>query len=328
MTRSALTMCVFFAAGTLSSVSLGQVALYSNAATTLTDPGLATGAVSATGVAAPAGQVWSEAGSGGTNNTSAIAGFSTHAIAGSAGYRFADDFTVSDAAGWRVTGASFFAYQTGNAGIPGAPPFSALNLRVWSGRPGDAGSVVVFGDPATNVLTTITPTNMLRIFNSAASPLPQAPDASRVVWRSDAALAGAGVVLLPGTYWLDWQYTSINPNAEAFTPPVTIIGSRGKAGGNAVQLKFASGMWTPAVDGGKPFYAADVVQDLPFLLEGGVFCKADINLDGTLDPDDLADYIGGFFSQPPDPTADFNGDSIVDPDDLADYIGAFFTGCG
>ena len=56
-------------------------------------------------------------------------------------------------------------------------------------------------------------------------------------------------------------------------------------------------------------------------------CRPDFNGDGTLDPDDLADYITAFFSVPASPTADFNGDGTVDPDDLADYITAFFTGC-
>ena len=53
----------------------------------------------------------------------------------------------------------------------------------------------------------------------------------------------------------------------------------------------------------------------------------DFDRSGTIDPDDLADYIGAFFSQPPGAGADFNNDGVVDPDDLADYIGAFFSGC-
>ena len=57
-------------------------------------------------------------------------------------------------------------------------------------------------------------------------------------------------------------------------------------------------------------------------------CPPDFNGDGTLDPDDLADYIGAFFAVPAGAAADFNGDGTVDPDDLADYIGAFFSGCG
>ena len=60
---------------------------------------------------------------------------------------------------------------------------------------------------------------------------------------------------------------------------------------------------------------------------GVTICAADFNNDGTVDPDDLADYIGAFFAQPPGAGSDFNGDGTTDPDDLADYIGAFFGGC-
>ena len=51
----------------------------------------------------------------------------------------------------------------------------------------------------------------------------------------------------------------------------------------------------------------------------------DFNGDGVTDPDDLADFIGGFFSVPPDTRTDFNADGVIDPDDLADFIGAFFS---
>jgi len=56
-------------------------------------------------------------------------------------------------------------------------------------------------------------------------------------------------------------------------------------------------------------------------------CAADYNADGSLNPDDLADYIGSYFNTPPDPAADFNRSGSVDPDDLADMIGSFFAGC-
>ncbi|MBL8759268.1 MAG: hypothetical protein JNK35_12655, partial [Phycisphaerae bacterium] len=56
----------------------------------------------------------------------------------------------------------------------------------------------------------------------------------------------------------------------------------------------------------------------------GSTCPADYNGDGTVDPDDLADYIACYFSQPPCPQADFNSDGTPDPDDLADYIAAYF----
>ncbi len=54
-------------------------------------------------------------------------------------------------------------------------------------------------------------------------------------------------------------------------------------------------------------------------------CTADFNNDTRVDPDDLSDYITGFFSLPPDPRTDFNGDLTVDPDDLSDFITMYFS---
>lgn len=51
----------------------------------------------------------------------------------------------------------------------------------------------------------------------------------------------------------------------------------------------------------------------------------DFNNDGTVDADDLADFINAFFGQPPDPRTDFNHDGSLDADDLGDYINAFFA---
>ncbi len=56
-------------------------------------------------------------------------------------------------------------------------------------------------------------------------------------------------------------------------------------------------------------------------------CPADYNGDGFVDPDDLSDYIGCFFSVPSCDRADLNRDGVIDPDDLSDYISVFFSGC-
>ena len=59
-----------------------------------------------------------------------------------------------------------------------------------------------------------------------------------------------------------------------------------------------------------------------------VACRADLNSDGELNPDDLADYINCYFEFPlPCPLSDFNRSGETDPDDLADYINAYFEGC-
>ncbi|MGD9690860.1 MAG: sorbosone dehydrogenase family protein [Phycisphaerales bacterium] len=55
------------------------------------------------------------------------------------------------------------------------------------------------------------------------------------------------------------------------------------------------------------------------------YCGADFNGDGSLDPDDLGDFINGYFSVPPGAGADFNADGSVDPDDLGDFINVYFT---
>lgn len=56
-------------------------------------------------------------------------------------------------------------------------------------------------------------------------------------------------------------------------------------------------------------------------------CAADLNGDGVVDPDDLADAIACYFAQPGCHEADLNGDGLIDPDDLADAIGRHFLGC-
>jgi len=65
----------------------------------------------------------------------------------------------------------------------------------------------------------------------------------------------------------------------------------------------------------------------PRLCAAAPSCPPDFNGDGTLDPDDLADYIACYFTSPPCPQADVNADGTADPDDLADYIAAYFAGC-
>ncbi|MBL8758764.1 MAG: S8 family serine peptidase [Phycisphaerae bacterium] len=56
-------------------------------------------------------------------------------------------------------------------------------------------------------------------------------------------------------------------------------------------------------------------------------CPADVNIDGDLTPDDLADFIAWYYATPTDPRADFNLDEQVDPDDLSDSISAYYAGC-
>lgn len=74
--------------------------------------------------------------------------------------------------------------------------------------------------------------------------------------------------------------------------------------------------------------AGDMLTVTPSTIAGACSCRADINGDGNLDPDDLSDAIGCFFSG--GCVLDYNGDTLEDPDDLSDYIADYFdlsNGC-
>lgn len=81
-----------------------------------------------------------------------------------------------------------------------------------------------------------------------------------------------------------------------------------------------------------------------------VVCRLDFNVDEAVNVDDLSDFIGEFFSVPPNPgpggfadpsacvgaeepaatfglRADHNADCAVNTDDLTDFVTAYFVGC-
>ena len=124
---------------------------------------LATGATTNSGVPAPAGsqlsEVQNEFGSP-TPQANSIAGFPIlQSVA-----RQADNFIVPVGETWTINSVSTYTYQAGFAGT--TSPFTAASLQIWNGRPGDAGSAVIFGDTTTNRLATSTDANILRVFNT------------------------------------------------------------------------------------------------------------------------------------------------------------------
>lgn len=313
------------AALALAAGAASAAPIFSNGGGSPSDPGLSTGTVALSGAVAPAGDVWSEC-PGASGVANAIAGFSSHLTGTTGAYRFADDFTIPPGASWHVDSIAFFAYQAG-AGGPSSP-FTSINLRIWSGRPGDAGSAVVFGDTSTNRLTASAATNILRIFNSTALPSPAAPDALRRVWRTDAAV---NTTLGPGTYWLDWQYTTSATGGDAFSPPVTIAGQRTRAGANARQFQTASGgVWVDVLDTGKPATAADVAQDFPFIIDGSLVpaCPGDADGDHAVGLGDVAILINHWsFTVTPGTDGDLDADGFVGLADLAIVINNWSAIC-
>jgi hypothetical protein len=166
------------------------------------------------------------------------------------GYRMADDFTITDPAGWDIQQITFFAYQTGTYGYPPVSTITGLYFQIWNGLPDDPGSTVVFGDLATNRLAGTSWPNMYRVLDTAMTNTQRPPMAN---------VGTAGVVLPPGTYWLDWM-TDGSGASGPWAPPISIVGQT--TTGNALQY---TGAWAAAVDTG-----LGTPQGMPFIVEGAV----------------------------------------------------------
>lgn len=226
-----------------------------------------TGATSKSGVAAPAGAQWSEVQNfaGNTTQSNNAAGSAVN----QATFRLADDFVIPVGETWTINSVNTFAYLTGGGATT---PFTAATLRIWDGRPGDAGSNIIFGDTTTNRLGASTDTNTFRIFNSAFPPPGSAPGTTRRIWQNTLTVSPA-LVLTAGDYWIDWA-TTVNSNAATahFSPGTTIVDTRGTLIMNARQSN--AGVWVDAVDIGEPAatpqpnVVPDAALDFPFKLDG------------------------------------------------------------
>ncbi|MFN0131877.1 MAG: GC-type dockerin domain-anchored protein [Phycisphaerales bacterium] len=169
-------------------------------------------------------------------------------------YHIADDFVIVDPGGWSVTSMTHYGYQT-NAMLP---TISSVSVAIWRGRPGDAGSVIVFGDLTTNRLVpgSVAFTNIYRHFNSTCAT-------SRVIQRGTVSL---GASLDAGEYWLEWTASGTSTLSGPWAPNVTITGLRGKPGANARQLVGAT--WTDIVEGTPGTTPPLIPQDMVFALVG------------------------------------------------------------
>lgn len=170
-----------------------------------------------------------------------------HSVSGA--FRVADDFTVP-AGGWMIESFTFFAYQTGSTTTS---TMNAVNLRIWDGVPGAAGSNIVFGDTTTNRLASTAFTNVYRVLDTTLT------DSTRPIMAS---VATVNTFLAEGTYWVDWQ-TGGTLTSGPWVVPVTILGQTAKPGSNGMQYSSSTAAWAPVTDSG-----AAAVQDLPFVIEG------------------------------------------------------------
>ncbi|MFN0140994.1 MAG: FG-GAP repeat domain-containing protein [Pyrinomonadaceae bacterium] len=238
-----------------------------SAAQTIYDNGpISTGPTARNSTVAPAGFTWSEASFdfGSTTVANTNAGFGCQVIGVATANRCADDFNVPVGQTWTITQVIIFAYQTGSV----ANPFVGANLRIWSGRPGDVGSTIVFGDTATNRMGTSTDTTVYRIFNSGP-PGNTATGTTRLI-RQVPINVSPSAVLTAGNYWVDFQ---LDAGASGnFSPAAAITGIRGATGWNARQFigPPTNTGWAAAFDAGTPATADDIAQDFPFKLVGSI----------------------------------------------------------
>jgi len=163
----------------------------------------------------------------------------------------ADDFTVTGG-GWLISTITFFGYQTGSSTTS---TFTALNLRIWDGRPDLATSSVVWGDTTTNRLAGSAWSNIYRVLDTAMT------NTDRPLMALEATV---NTFLPAGTYWLDWQAAGTLASGP-WVAPVSIVGQT--TTGNAWQYTTADG-WLALEDGGTA-----TPQGLPFIIEGLADCS-------------------------------------------------------
>jgi hypothetical protein len=181
------------------------------------------------------------------------------AVAGS-NQRVADDFVVpAGSGGWTVSGATLFAYM-GASPPPSPSPITAAYVRVWDGRPGDAGSAVIFGDLTTNRLASSDFSGIYRI--TAACSL------ARPIYRVEVAFPPL-LLAEAHTYWIEWTFTGSAAYTGPFVPPATITGERNIPNCNA--RYFNGSTWISIVDSDPPNPDPNyppLPQGLPFMVRG------------------------------------------------------------
>jgi hypothetical protein len=123
-------------------------------------------------------------------------------------YWVADDFTVP-AGGWIIEGYGFYGYQVSSGLIS---TMTAVHIIIYDGVPGAVGTNIIFGDEATNRLTSSSFTNIYRVNeNSMLST-------TRPIMLNDCKF---DLFLAPGTYWVAWQTDGTLPSGP-WVPLISI----------------------------------------------------------------------------------------------------------
>ncbi|MGB9752066.1 IPT/TIG domain-containing protein, partial [Roseiflexus castenholzii] len=171
--------------------------------------------------------------------------------AGPARARLADDFTVTGN-GWRPSAITLYAYQI-NSGTTSTIT-GVVDLRLWSGAPGD-GSTVIAG-PVNGTITNNNWTNVYRV------PANDPTQTSRPIMAVTINWPFTVTTLLNGTYWIEWGMAGNESLSGPWVPPV----STGTTN-NARQLDLSSGepgTWAPRGD----YTNTSNIVEFPFVICG------------------------------------------------------------
>ena len=157
-------------------------------------------------------------------------------------YWVADDFTVP-AGGWNIEGYGFYGYQVSSGLIS---TMTAIHIIIYDGVPGAVGTNIVYGDGATNRLTSSSFTNIYRVNeNSMLST-------TRPIMLNYCKF---DLFLAPGTYWVAWQTDGTLPSGP-WVPLISVIDQT--TTGNGMQ-------YTPAW---VSIYSGLYQQGLAFMIYG------------------------------------------------------------
>jgi hypothetical protein len=171
------------------------------------------------------------------------------------GFRLADQFAVPSDLRWNINSFKVYAYQT-NSGTTST--LTSANYRIWYGTPGNGG-VILHDFSSSNQLVSTTWTGAYRTHSANIGLCTTAALAHPVM---EVVMAGNGLVLGPGTYWLDFALGGDPSLPGPFVPPVTILGL-GQTG-DALQLVVSSSTWSPITS--STTYPGPYHQGLPFAI--------------------------------------------------------------
>lgn len=161
-------------------------------------------------------------------------------------YRVADDFELEESVA--IESIQIYAYQTGSSTNSS---MDMVTMLIWDGSPDDPNSNIVWGDEYDDVMSATAWTGAYRVTESN----PTATDRPIMVQTIETP----GLVLEPGTYWIDWNVSGILTSGP-WASPIVLDGVAET--GNALQFTPDNG-WQGLIDSG-----ASAQQDLPFEING------------------------------------------------------------